>query len=390
LRAIHINHGLNPDAAKWSEQCEADCRHLKIEFHQKTINAKSTLGQSPEEIARCGRYAVFAAQLAVNDFLLTAHQQDDQAETLLLQLFRGAGPKGLSAMPMIKPFAAGFHARPLLDFTRHDLKQYAKEHQLHWIEDESNANTDFTRNFLRHDIMPLLKTRWPTVSKTLSRVASLCAETSEIIEEVAKKDLQESQQQPILQLSQQTNRVPSRLPNSTLSVKKLFELTPARQRQVLRAWISELGFPLPSALKLKQIQQDFLNARHDKLPHIQWKQVELRRYNHHLYLMKQMSRHNSSSIFQWDMQQPLVLPDIGELRAIKNIAEVKKVIVRFRQGGEVCQLPGRKHHHELKKLFQQWDVPPWERDRVPLIYLNNQLIAVVGYFQDEAFFLSTH
>jgi tRNA(Ile)-lysidine synthase len=429
LRAVHINHGLNPCAAKWSEECERCCRDLNIDSQQKSIHVKQALGESPEEAARLGRYTVFAELLAENDFLLTAHHQDDQAETLLLQLFRGAGPKGLAAMPSIKSFAAGFHARPLLDFTRHDLKQYAKEHSLQWIEDESNGNTDFTRNFLRHKVMPLLKTRWPTVTKTLSRVAKHCADASKIIEEAALQDLKENallrpppissvtklselEMPPTLSvkkiselgepatlsvkklselgepLTLSVKKLSELGPPSILSVKKLSELTPMRQRQVLRTWISESKFPLPSALKLKQIQLDFLQAREDKSPHIQWKNVELRRYNHYLYLMKQRSLHHSLDIFHWDLQQPLLLPHIGELHAINNQFEGKQLTVGFRKGGEVCQLPGRKHHHELKKLFQLWNVPPWERNRIPLIYLDNKLIAVVGYFQDEAFFLN--
>lgn len=379
LGAVHINHGLNPHAAKWSEQCEKYCRHLQIEFFQKTIHAKHALGDSPEDIARKKRYAVFAELLNQGDFLLTAHQQDDQAETLLVQLFRGAGPKGLASMPMIKSFADGFHARPLLNFTRDDLSHYATVHELQWIEDDSNKNTNLTRNFLRHHVVPLLKTRWPTVTKTLSRVAGHCADAAVIMEEVAKLDLKDH-------VTQCSIAQPAKI-TPILSVKRLNELTPLYQRQALRTWMSEMKFPLPSDLKLKQIQRDFLQARNDKAPHIQWGDVELRRYDHHLYLMKKLPPHDPTQIVHWkDLQEPLVLPHVGELRVIKNNFDGQRVTVRFRQGGEVCQLPKRKHHHELKKLFQIWKVPPWERDRIPLIYLNDVLTAVVGYWQDDAFF----
>lgn len=365
LQAVYVNHGLSPNAAIWAEHCENTCRALQVDFQYKTINAKPEIGESPEEAARLGRYAVFAELLAPDDLLLTAHQQDDQAETLLLQLFRGAGPKGLAAMPKAKPFAKGLHLRPLLDYTRQDLEEYAKVHGLQWIEDESNLNTHFTRNFLRHDIVPMLKKRWPTVIKTLARAAENCAEAVEIMEDIAQKDLLES--------------VDIIKNKRLLSVTKLAALSPARQRQVLRAFIYELKFPLPSAVKLKQIQHDFLQAREDKLPCMQWGNAELRRYNDYLYLMHRLLPHDALAVFYWDMQQPLTIPGVGDLHVTKNISQDKQVIVRFRQVGEVCQLPGRKHHHELKKLFQLWKIPPWERDRVPLVFLEDQLIAVAGY-----------
>lgn len=433
LRAVHINHGLSPNAAQWSAQCAKDCGDLQIDFQQRTIDAKHAVGESPEETARQGRYAVLAELLQPHDVLLTAHQQDDQAETVLLQLFRGAGPKGLAAMSKIKVFAKGFHARPLLNFTREDLKHFAEANQLQWIEDESNLNTGYTRNFLRHDIMPLLKKRWPNMSNTLSRSAENCAEMVAVVEEVAVADLRElgglrqiSAQDPSLYvcsekmipvfpssaIDEQKSPVSNHpcvhkgyLPpllsaqqlfsyeklvqtsgQHTLSIKKLLQLTPARQRQALRTWFSLLEFPVPSAIKLKQMQQDFLHAREDKYPHIQWKNVELRRYHDELYLMKSLPEHDPTQLFHWNLQRPLTLPNIGVLSVNQNTSHLKEVIVRFRQGGEVCQLRGRTHHHELKKLLQIWNIPPWERDRVPLIYLDDRLIAVVGYFLDETFF----
>jgi tRNA(Ile)-lysidine synthase len=359
LKAVHINHGLSPNAILWSKQCENTCRELSVDFQSVTIEAKITSNKSPEEIARIKRYDAFAELLMANDILLTAHQQDDQAETVLLQLFRGAGPKGLAAMPKIKPLGKALHARPLLDVTREELKAYALKNKLQWIEDESNHNVDLTRNFLRHDIIPLLKKRWPTITQTVSRSALHCAEATQLIEEVAAKDL-------------------SVFSSNQLSLNFLLELTPARQRQVLRTWFNTLNIPIPSTVKLRQIQSDFLTAREDKSPYIQWKNVELRRYNNTLYVMKCLSDHDSHQSFIWDLKKPLILPNIGELHVVKNDSNIQKVSVRFRQGGEKCVLPGRDHHHELKKLFQCWKVPPWERDRVPLVYVDDQLIAVVA------------
>lgn len=369
LKAVHVHHGLSPHADQWAAHCEKVCVNLQIAFIQKSIHAKASLGESPEEVARDLRYAVFTELLAPHDILFTAHQQDDQAETLLVQLFRGAGPKGLSAMPTVKIFAARFHARPLLSASRAELKHYAELQQLTWIDDESNEDKSFTRNFLRHSVLPVLKQRWPTVTNTLARVAENCADTQAFIDDVAADDL--ARCRGVKEL--------------TLSVKKLLLLNKARQRQVLRAWFIERGFTVPSSIKLSHIQQDFLQSQSDKLPLMCWEQVELRRYRDELYLMRALTPHDPTQVFFWDLTQSLCIPHLGELRVTitENAGlslDIKHVTVRFRQGGERCYFPERGCHQLLKSLMQQWAIPPWERDRIPLLFVEETLIAVVGFF----------
>lgn len=367
LRAVYINHGMSPHAAQWAEHCAEVCRALDVELVQRQLATFVPDQTSPEDKLRQARYQLFADLMAPNDLLLTAHHQSDQAETVLLQLLRGAGPKGLAAMPRIKPFAAGLHGRPLLDFARADLEQYAQAHQLHWVEDESNANPQFTRNFLRHQVMPVLMQRWPTVTKMLARSAEHCAQTQDMIEAMTQQDL----------------AVVSGSVEQTLSVKKLLQLDSNKQSHVLRAWILQRNFPLPSQVKMQQILQDVLLAREDKTPHIAWGGVEIRRYRDNLYLMSCLPEHDANQVIAWDMRSPLVLPDIGELHAQGE--PVSDVTVRFRQGGEVLQLAGRKHHHELKNLFQSWGVPPWQRERVPLIYVGEKLAVVAGFGHRDGF-----
>lgn len=374
LKAIHINHGLSPNANDWARHCEKVCNQLGIPFIQKKINPATLLVESLEDQARKQRYQIFAELLQPGDYLLTAHQQDDQAETLLLQMLRGAGPKGLASMPRIKPLGLGFHVRPLLDFSRDDLISYAENHQLLWIDDESNLNVNFTRNFLRHEVLPILKKRWPTVTKTLSRVAENCQEAQQILETIADDDLM---------------LVKGSFEN-TLSIQKLLELDEIRQRQVIRVWLEQLNFSLPSAVKMQNIQQNILHAKSDKVPIVKFGNVELRRFHDELYALSPIEIIDRDQVITWDFQQPLVLQNNFEMHAKKVIgqglrADIQQVTVRFRQGGEICRLPGRKHHHELKKLFQQWGVPSWERDRIPLIFLDDELIAVVGYFLDERY-----
>ncbi len=374
LRAIHVNHSLSPHAEKWGEHCANICAALNVEFSQQTIQAQAAVGESPEEIARERRYAVLSQLLAPQDVLVTAQHQDDQAETVLLQMLRGAGPKGLSAMPRIKPLGLGFQVRPLLDFTRAELQAYAEENNLQWIEDESNTNLNFSRNYIRHEVMPVLKKRWPSVSQTLSRVSANCAEAQQFLQEISTEEM---------------TRVQGSHSHS-LSVKALLALDEAKQRMVLRFWLQQLGFPMPGVTKLQQIQHDMLTARADRNPHIIWCGVELRRYQDELYAMPCLSKRDTQQVFTWDFNMPLVLPSIGELSATTVNGQglrmdLTDVTIRFRQGGEAFHQAKRQCHQMLKNLFQEWGVPTWQRDRIPLIYVGDTLAAVVGFGVAEEF-----
>ena len=275
-------------------------------------------------------------------------------------------------MPSIKSFARGFHGRPLLAFHRTVLEQYAKEHQLKWIEDESNQNVKHTRNFIRKDIMPLLKKRFPSVTTTIARSAVHCAEAQTLLEKFAQ-DIYAQVKNP---------------DEHTLSVAKLLQLDPAKQRLILRTWIEQQGYLLPDAKKMETILRDVLTAAWDRLPCVSWESVEVRRWRDALYVMTCLSPHDTQQIFAWDLTQSLNLSNTCILQTTLAIgsglrADIKKVSVRFRQGGEVIDVPGRGRL-TLKNLFQEWNVLPWERDRIPLIYAGQKLIAVVGYMIDAA------
>ena len=374
LKAIHINHSLSPNADYWTRHCEKICAELAVDFYTETIQAKPKAGESPEAAARRGRYGVFEKFLNARDILVTAHHQDDQAETVMLQLLRGAGPKGLAGMPKMKVFHHAQLARPLLSHARAEIEKYAEENHLSWITDESNANTHYTRNYIRHDLLPLIAERWPSVGKTLARTAQHCAEMQMLLEEMAEEDLQRVWH-PEAQ---------------TLSVSKLLSLTPARQRQVLRLWLETLNYPMPSTAKLFQIQTDMLGAKIDKTPCVAWAHVELRRYQDVLYAMPALVPHDAHLSYTWDWRQPLILPEVGVLQTVERQGsglnpDIAPVLVKYRDQGETCRLPGRECHHSLKKLLQTWQVPTWERARLPLIYAGERLIAIPGYFMDEAY-----
>lgn len=360
LRAIYINHGLSPHAAKWGAHCRQVCADYHIELIERSVCVDISDGRSLEEVAREQRYAVFAEYIQAGDVLLTAHHQDDQAETMLLQLMRGAGPKGLAAMPMVKPFGRGFHLRPLLTVSHEELIQYAKEKQLRWIEDESNAETTLARNFIRHEVMPSLKSRWPTVAATISRSASHCGEAQALLEEYAVEDWKK------VTGSQE----------KTLSVQKLLTLSSPRINQVLRLWVSQQGYSLPDTKKMAAIQTDVLRAAWDRSPCVMWEGAEVRRYRDDLYLLAPLAPIDENWEEVWDLVTPIEVPGVGVLQAMEIDGVEGPVTVRFRRGGETLCLP-KRGRHTLKNLFQEWNVLPWLRDRVPLVFKGGELVGVV-------------
>lgn len=362
LGAIHVNHNLQPDAPAWAEHCRAVCAALGIPCRVVSVQAQPAPGESPEAAARVARYRALADAVPAGGVLLTAHHQDDQAETLLLQLLRGAGPKGLAAMPAV----ATALLRPLLDVDRAALLDYARQHALTWVEDPSNARREYDRNFLRHEIMPRLRTRWPTAAATLARGARHQAEAARLLDELAKIDLG-------------SDRI--------LSASRLLSLSPPRRANLLRHWLHLHGAPMPSTAVLERIDRDVLHAAADAEPLVCWGDTRLRRYRDGLFLDDVLEQGDPSRCLDWRPDRPLSLPG-GVLSAVRAQGEGValrhlsggNLQVRFRQGGEMLQPVGRREHHSLKHLFQEAGVPPWERARVPLIYRGDDLLAVAGYW----------
>ena len=369
LRAIHIHHGLSQNASTWAAHCARVCAAYQIELVQRSVHIEMP-NNNLEETARSARYAAFAECMSAGDVLLTAHHQEDQAETVLIQLMRGAGTKGLGAMPRSKKFARGFHGRPLLQIPRSQLVGYANERQLQWVEDESNLNTNLARNFIRHEILPQMKLHWPAAAEMIARSGAHCAESQALLAAYAIEDCK--------------NVCGAR--GDSLSVKKLLQLSPARQRLMLRTWIEQQGFRLPDTRKITAIQQDVFTAAWDRLPLVCWEGAELRRYRDDLFLMPPLTSASAHKKIIWDLSQPLAAQEVGlraEIVKGKGLRQQsKQVSIQFRRGGEMA-VQAKRGTRALKKLFQEWDVLPWERARIPLIFAEDKLISVVGYFLHE-------
>ncbi|MBL8259630.1 MAG: tRNA lysidine(34) synthetase TilS [Candidatus Competibacteraceae bacterium] len=374
LEAVYVDHGLQAAAADWGRHCARVCRDLNVPLQILKVDARPANGESPEAAARRARYAALAAELGPDAALLTAHHRDDQAETLLLQLLRGAGPHGLAAMPASSRLGQGWLLRPLLGVERADLLAYARAHHLRWVEDLSNADPAFDRNYLRRTILPLLAERWPAVTRNLARSARLCAETAAWLDQEAKADLAHVA----------TARA------DALDVSALGALREIRQRNVVRHWLRRLGLPVPDHRHVQRILHDSLTAGRDRQPRVRWPGAEIRRYRDQLYAMRPLAPHDAGRAFIWrscaETWPALELPGVGRLRMQETAgaglrADVLTggwLTVRFRAGGERLRPVGRRHRQELKKLLQEAAIPPWERDRVPLLYQGDALLAAVG------------
>lgn len=382
VTAVYVNHGLQQQADSWAEHCSSCASQLGVSFRELTVNARHEKGESPEEAARNGRYQAFQSLLVENDVLLFAQHREDQMETVLLQLFRGAGLAGLSGMPEKMAFGEGVLLRPLLDASQQDIKRYALLHDLQWIEDPSNSLNDFDRNYLRNDIVPLIKQRWPAADKTISRSARHCAAAYQLISKQAE----------------QCYSVVAGENKDALSIPELQKLENDRKSLVIRKWLSQFNKKMPSELFVKQVIEEVVQAGIDRNPKITWQGHLIRRFNNQLLALPEIPDVDCSKKFIWSKNQTeLHLDENGAIKIVDSISgiaakywqQARQIQIRYRQGGESLYLPGRQGRHKLKNLFQEMSVPPWERAQIPLLYFDGSL-AAVGEIWVAAEFYENH
>jgi tRNA(Ile)-lysidine synthase len=363
--AVHIDHGLHDDSARWSAHCEAFAESLGVEYRSRVVTVQLESGKGPEASAREARYTALHAELQHGDWLLSAHHREDQAETLLLNLVRGSGPAGIAGIGAIRRFGPGWLARPLLNTDRASLRDYAATHNLEWIEDPSNTDRRFDRNFLRHDILPRLKSRWPDIAARLHRSATHAGEAASLMANLAEIDLGA------------LGGVAERLP-----IDGLFALTPGRQRNVLRYALRLLGLSTPTALQLERILKEVLPAREDAQPHVTWPGASVRRYRNGLYLLPEVLA-DAPPCGPISGQEVPLGTGLGVLHfepgapgGLSTDLLERGLCLDVRQGGEEFKPKGHIHTRKLKKLLQDEGVVPWMRERLPLIYSGARLVAV--------------
>ena len=377
--AVYVDHGLQDESAAWSEQCESFASSLAIEFIGMSVDVRDDAGQGLEAAAREARYGALRSVVRAGDWLVSAHHKDDQAETLLLNLMRGSGPAGLAGIGEIRPFAAGWLVRPILDVSRASLRNYAQSQDLAWIDDPSNEDRQFDRNYLRHEVMPRLEARWPDVANRLKRSSLLAGEASQLLDQLADADFGS--------LGGRADR---------LSLDGLRELPAERQRNVLRYVVRELGLPSPPATTLRSVIMELIPARDDAQPVVKWPGAEIRRYRDSVYLLSADAAQNADALGADTAGlgrscNSLAL-GLGELKlepgAPSGLAEsvvAKGLQVRYRSGGEQIKPLGHSHTKKLKKLLQEEGIVPWMRERLPLLYSEGELVAVADlWIADDA------
>lgn len=363
LTALHIHHGLQAAADAWPAHCQSVCDALGVPLQVMRVQVQ--VGASLERAARDARYGAFERATADNELLLTGQHRDDQAETLLFRLLRGAGARGLAAMPESRPLGLGQLLRPLLDVSRAELLRYADERGLSWIEDPSNLDQQFSRNYLRHAVLPQLTARWPRALASMARSAAHLSEAQGLLDELAQMDL----------AAADTASDFSWLRLPSLELAPLQALSPARQRNALSHWLS-LRSRLPDSEHWVG-WETLRDAAQDGRPIWRLADGELHRACGRLWWLAGAWLRPMHDAPSWvDVSRPLVLPDNGQLH-ITGQGPRGPLQVAYRQGGEVMHLPGRGHR-DLKRLLNESGLPAFARGRLPLLYQGEQLLAVAN------------
>lgn len=377
LHAAYVDHGLQPASAAWIDHCRRICDDLDLPLTCLVVDARAAPGESPEAAARTARYAALMGLIGPGDRLFTAHHQDDQAETVLLALMRGSGPHGLAAMPAVAPFGPGLLVRPLLGYRRADLDVFARAAGLVWIEDPTNAVLDLDRNLLRHQVLPLLRRRWPSLAHTIARSAAHCADAARLLDRQAAEQIER------LALAG----------GAALSVRGLCALPTELGRTTLRYWIRLRGRSMPDQVHLERILTEAVRARRDAMPLVAWPGAEIRRYRDALFLLSPLPPvPEPGSTIPWTGPSLDLPHGLGSLaRSPSESGDVPAPLeVRFRVPGARWRPAAEAPSRALKTLFQEAGIAPWVRPYVPLIYAGGELLAVAGVTPSAGVIWSGH
>ncbi len=366
VEAVHINHQLHATADGWQVHCEQQADAVGIPFRGVQVSVSQDSGLGLEASARAARYSALQEAVQTGDWLFTAHHADDQAETVLLNLMRGSGVAGVRGIARLRSFGEGKLLRPLLDVPVADIDQYARSEAIRWIDDHSNSDLHHDRNYLRAEVMPLLRERWPTMATSMTRSAAHASEAVELLDELAALDL--------LRCGEADR----------LSQTALQNLPPARCRNLIRYACRQLALPTPPFQQLRAIQEELLTARDDAMPKVRWSGAEARRYRERLYLLVPCDATAAPDNLRLDTETDADLgAQLGTLQlrssddgGIRGDIASAGLLVRYREGGERLRPADQPQHRRLKSLLQEAGVVPWMRERIPLLYAAGELVAV--------------
>lgn len=360
VAAIHVHHGLQSMADDWASHCESICAALGVPLTVLRARIEPDDAEGPEAAARTARYALLRSAMTPGDLLVTAHHRADQAETVLLRLLRGSGVHGLAGMRVLSDFAPGRLWRPLLDLSRTTLLAYATARGLRWLDDPHNLDRRYARSWLRADILPGLRARYPQIDAALARTARLADEAAALLDERAEADRQLVAH------------------GDALAIPGLLALTPARRHNLIRHWLAALGYRPPFAAMLDRLDRELLAAALDADPRLRWPGCELRRHRDLLHAMTPLDDDDvPSPPLRWTEARVLQLPHAaGELHAERP--PPLPLMIRTPQRGETIRPAGGRHHRECRKLFQELGIPVWARTRLPVLDAGDGRICILG------------
>lgn len=367
LRAIHVDHGLHADSGQWSARCARACADCDVPLTVLRTEVERG-GHGLEAAARRARFAALQSALDDDEIVAFAHHRDDQAETVLLKLLRGAGPEGLGAMRTLRRLGDFLAWRPLLGISRSILRSYADTQQLNWISDPSNADTLIDRNFLRIDILPRLRARWPEADASIVQSASWVRAAADFIESQSTRALARVQG----------------LDPRTLRYRDWLDLPEALRDPVLRRWLRGIDLPEPNQYQVAELVRQLAEAGDDKLPCIRWPGAELRRYRELLHALHPLHVPTADWERDWDGSVLELPASLGTLSLVGADGDSPPLTddlclrVRFRRGGEVLRLAAGAHRRDLRDLFQEAGIPPWERGRIPMVLDHHGEILGIG------------
>lgn len=383
---VHVHHGLSENADEWAERCQQWAQEYAMPCHVERVNCQVEGSASLEQVARNARYTALEKYVGRDDIILTGQHSDDQVETFLLALKRGSGPKGLSSMAQVKHFAQGLLVRPLLTVCRDQIEAYAHQHNLNWVTDESNADIRFDRNYLRHQVTPVLKQRWHDFNHSVARSALLCAEQEALLDELLAPMYEQAIQADL-----------------SLSITELSDKSEAIRNRLLRMWLDKQQQSMPSKDQLQTIWQQVAQAKADANPQFILNSIQIRRFQQRLYLVTPYA--DLSDISQpITIESVMTLPDaMGELSITKNMATQllhaekgilglnerilnKPLTVQFYHNGLTVHPYVRAHRRKLKKVLQEYGVPSWQRQRLPLVFCGEHLVAIAYLFVEKDFY----
>lgn len=380
LSALHVHHGISRNADAWAKFCAGLCERDRIPFHVEKVDIAPLRAHGIEAAARKLRIAAFSRQ--TSDYVALAHHADDQAETLLLQMLRGAGVRGAGAMPVLARRAASpALLRPLLHCARSEILDYAAAQGLQWVEDESNANDSYPRNYLRHRVMPLLSAHFPAYRETLGRSARHFAEATQLLDELAKQDAGQA------------------LEGNEMRVGALRALPLTRAKNLLRYFLHMQGAPMPQSAHLDEMLRQLCDARQDAAVEVRVGEFQLRRYRDSVYVLPETAEFDRALSLPWQGEAMLDWVPLAKRlhfsRTTGTGISFRKlqrapVTLRLRNGAEVIRPHPAAAKRTLKNLLQQHHIPPWERVRLPLLFCGEDLACVVGvaidadYLADES------